>query len=96
MDAQYCGIYFQSSNYNEIFKGKKIEELIDVEKAEVDEYEKELNMAPEFARIGDLLKHKDVFVKYPGQNESPLKDGWSGLYRIENGVWKMVAGSLKL
>jgi len=93
LDEAYFEDFFSSERFDEL-KGKPISELVDLDKKEVYSYEEIMNSKYENlgSRVGFRYMKGDIVIIFPPKEGSPLFDGWSGVYRKENGVWKIIAG----
>tara|TARA_B110001452_G_C15210297_1_gene419800 strand:+ start:105 stop:599 length:495 start_codon:yes stop_codon:yes gene_type:complete len=83
--------FISSEEFNEI-EGKSIDEVLDVEKQEILNYYETVKKKGEIKRFSFLLKEGDYLLSYPSKEGSPLSDGWFGIFRFENGDWKIIAG----
>ena len=83
-------------NSDTIYKTDSVSKLVDSEKKEVLTYD-ELMVSPEKYFVNNKAGFKyqkgDILVIFPPAKDSKLKDGWIGVYREENGIWNIVAGS---
>ncbi|MCK4371894.1 MAG: C69 family dipeptidase [candidate division Zixibacteria bacterium] len=71
-----------------------IEDIVDTAKCKTldfDEIEKS-RFATAGAKVGFEFKPGDVLIFIPWSQDSRLVDAWFGVYRKENGEWKIIAG----
>jgi len=83
-------------NNDKVYKVDSISKLVDNKKKEVLNYD-EIMKSPEkyFVKnkAGFKYQQGDILVIFPPAKDSPLKNGWVGVYRKEQVEWKIVAGS---
>ncbi len=83
---------FVSSKEFKKVKGKPIDEIFDVENQEILNYSEIIQEKGEINRFSFVLKEGDYFVLLRPKDGSPLNDAWFGIFRFENGDWKIIAG----
>ena len=83
---------FVSSEEFSAIKDKAIEELFDIAKMKVFNYLEMLEERGPIKRFSYELKEDDYFLAYPPKEGSIFRDGWFGIFRLEGGVWKIIAG----
>jgi hypothetical protein len=93
LSQQYFEEYYKDKN---IYKVDSISKLVDYKKIETLTYD-EIMKSPEKYFVKNkasfMYKQGDVLVIVHPVKDSPLNDGWIGVYRNENGKRKMVAGN---
>ncbi|MFH1722334.1 MAG: hypothetical protein ABH950_07005 [Candidatus Altiarchaeota archaeon] len=84
---------FSSPGFEEI-QGREVEELVELEGIEIYSYEEILDSEYKDAGkiVGFQFQEGDYMVFLHGLEGSPLYDGWVGIYRLEEGGWKLIAG----
>lgn len=96
VDKTYFEKWFKTKNY-EACKKMKFDELVDVAKKQVYSYDEIMKMNPNTVavnnEVGFKYKEGDILIKFPRKNDSPMINGWNGVYRKENTSWKIVAGN---
>ena len=83
---------FVASKEFEKIKGKSIEQLLDLEKKEILNYQETIAKNGSMDRFSFVLREGDYLVSFPPKDESALFDGWFSIYRLENENWKIIAG----
>ncbi|MEK6947965.1 MAG: hypothetical protein AABX19_01865 [Nanoarchaeota archaeon] len=84
---------FNSEIYKTQIQGKKVEDLFDLSKKEIYTFNELKNTKyKDFGKGSFELKQGDIFAYYPNKFGAVLSDGFIGIYRKENGNWKIVAG----
>jgi len=83
---------FIASDHFKKVEGKPIEYSVDFENKEIFSYSEAVEEFGGMEKFGFSLSEGDYFFRYPPTKDSPVFDGWVGVFRLEEGVWKVVAG----
>jgi len=92
----YFEDWFKSENYKAC-KKLKLDELVNVEDVKVYSYDEIMKMNHVAVGVKNVVgfeyKDGDILIKFPKKENSPMINGWNGVYRKENGYWKIIAGN---
>ncbi|MFK7908630.1 MAG: hypothetical protein AB8B69_26100 [Chitinophagales bacterium] len=83
---------FIASEHFKKVEGKPIEYSLDIENKDIFSYSEAVELFGEMEKFGFSLAEGDYFFRYPPAKDSPVFDGWIGIFRLKEGVWKVVAG----
>ncbi|MFT7616157.1 MAG: hypothetical protein ACI8Y7_000986 [Candidatus Woesearchaeota archaeon] len=93
--VEYWKTVTSNDRFDEI-RAKSIEELVDLSSIQISTYPNIENRNSGFicenSRITFSCEVGDIFIAFPPTEDSPLFDGWFGVYRQINNEWKIVAG----
>lgn len=96
VSKSYFESWFESENFNAC-KKLKLDELVNVEEIKVYDYNEIMKMNPVAVgaknEVGFEYKDGDILIKFSKKENSPMINGWNGVYRKENGYWKIIAGN---
>ena len=91
MDKDLIGKMFSEERFAHL-KGKPPEEVVDLDKKIILGYSEILKSKVYESyegKYGFHFQEGDVFISFPSKQKSLIPDGFSGVYRQENNVWKI-------
>ena len=96
VSKNYFEDWFKSENYKAC-KKLELDELVNVEDEKVYTYDEITQKNPVALGVKNVVgfenKDGDILIKFPKKENSPMINGWNGVYRKENGYWKIIAGN---
>ncbi len=94
LDENYFNSVFATDYYKNYLKGKKVEDLFDMNKKEVYNYRQIMRSKyKDYGKPHNFEFEKgDYLVFYPHKEGSGMYEGFIAVYRIIDGKFKIVAG----